>query len=80
MNRDISTFINWFITQFVKIGKELIEIIDSIKIYQEVSLLDLTIAIAILGMFLSLILAIPQNAMNKAEKIKRENARERNKK
>lgn len=80
MNRDISTFINWFITQFVNIGKEIIEIIDSIKIYQEVSLLDLTIAIAILGMFLSLILAIPQNAINKAEKIKRETKKERNKK
>lgn len=77
MNRDISTFINWFITQFVNIGKKLIEILDSIKIYQNVSLLDLTIAIAILGMFLGLILAIPQNAMNKAEKITRETKKER---
>lgn len=80
MNRDISTFINWFITQFVNIGKKLIEILDSIKIYQSVSLLDLTIAIAILGMFLGLILAIPQNAMNKAEKVKRETRKERTKK
>lgn len=80
MNRDISTFINWFITQFVNIGKKLIEILDSIKIYQSVSLLDLTIAITILGMFLGLILAIPQNAMNKAEKIKRETRKERTKK
>ena len=80
MNRDISTFINWFISQFVNIGKKLIEILDSIKIYQSVSLLDLTIAIAILGMFLGLILAIPQNAMNKVEKVKKETKKERTKK
>ena len=80
MTRDNSTFINWFITQFVNIGKKLIEILDSIKIYQSVSLLDLTIAIAILGMFLGLILAIPQNAINKAEKVKRETKKERTKK
>lgn len=80
MNRDISYFINWFISQFVNIGKKLIEILDSIKIYQNVSLLDLTIAIAILGMFLGLILAIPQNVMNKAEKIARESKKERTKK
>lgn len=80
MNRDISGFINWFISQFVNIGKKLIEILDSIKIYQQVSLLDLTIAIAILGMFLGLILAIPNNAMNKVEKIKRETKKERTKK
>lgn len=75
MSRDISSFINWFISQFVNIGKKLIEILDSIIIYQSVSLLDLTIAIAILGMFIGLILAIPQNAMNKAEKVKREKER-----
>lgn len=80
MNRDISTFINWFISQFVNIGKKLIEILDSIKIYQQVSLLDLTIAIAILGMFLGLILAIPQNAINKVEKVKKETKKERTKK
>ena len=80
MSRDISSFINWFISQFVNIGKKLIEILDSIKIYQSVSLLDLTIAIAILGMFLGIIMAIPQNAMNKAEKVKRETKKERTKK
>lgn len=81
MTRDISSFISWFIQQFINIGTQAINIIDSIKIYQSVSLLDFIIAIVILGIFLSLILAIPQNAINKAEKSIRENKRkERNKK
>lgn len=80
MNIDISGFINWFINQFVNIGTQLINIIDNILIYNNVSLLDLTITIVILGMFLKLILTIPQNSMNKAERNVRENKKERNKK
>ena len=80
MNIDISSFINWFINQFVSIGTQLINIIDNIVIYNNVSLLDLTITIVILGMFLQLILTIPQNAMNKAERNIRESKKERNKK
>lgn len=80
MNIDISNFINWFINQFVSIGTQLINIIDNIIIYNNVSLLDLTITIVILGMFLKLILTIPQNAMSKAERNVRENKKERNKK
>ena len=64
---NVSNFIEWFITQFVNIGTQIINIIDGIIIYGNVSLLDFIIAIAILGMFLTLILTIPQNAMNKAE-------------
>lgn len=80
MNIDISSFINWFINQFVSIGTQLINIIDNIIIYNNVSLLDLTITIVILGMFLQLILTIPQNAMSKAERNVKENKKERNKK
>ena len=69
---NISNFIEWFITQFVNIGTQIINIIDNIIIYGNVSLLDFIIAITILGMFLSLILTIPQNAINKVEKIGRE--------
>lgn len=69
---NISSFIEWFIEQFVNIGAQIISIVDRIIIYGNVSLLDFIIAITILGMFLSLILTIPQNAMNKAEKIGRE--------
>ena len=69
---NISNFIEWFIQQFVNIGTRIINIIDGIIIYGNVSLLDFIIAIVILGMFLSLILTIPQNAMHKVEKIGKE--------
>ena len=72
MSVNISEFIQWFIEQFVNIGKRMIGIIDNIIIYQNISLLDLIIAIVILGMFLELILTIPNNAMNKAERNVRE--------
>lgn len=72
---NISNFIQWFIEQFVEIGKKMIGIIDGIIIYQNISLLDFIIAIVILGMFLELILTIPNNAMNKAERNVRENKR-----
>ena len=75
MSVNISEFIQWFIEQFVEIGKKMIGIIDGIIIYQNISLLDLIIAITILGMFLELILTIPKNAMNKAEKNIRESKR-----
>lgn len=69
---NISNFIEWFIQQFVNIGTQVINILDGIIIYANVSLLDFIIAITILGMFLSLILTIPQNAIHKVEKIGRE--------
>lgn len=75
MSVNISNFIQWFIEQFVEIGKKMIGIIDNIIIYGNVSLLDFIITIVILGMFLQLILTIPNNAMNKAEKSIRENKR-----
>lgn len=68
MSVDISNFITWFITQVVNIGTRCINLIDNIKIYNTVSILDLTITIVIIGMFLELILTIPQNSMSKAEK------------
>lgn len=69
---NISNFIEWFITQFINIGTQIINIIDGIIIYGNVSLLDFIITITILGMFLTLILTIPQNAVNKVERIGKE--------
>ena len=69
---NVSNFIEWFITQFINIGTQIINIIDGVIIYGNVSLLDFIIAITILGMFLSLILTIPQNAMHKVERIGKE--------
>lgn len=78
---NISSFIEWFIQQFINIGTQAINILDSIIIYGNVSILDFIIAIMILGMFLGIILAIPQNAMNKAEKnIRESKKKERNSK
>lgn len=77
MNVNIAKFIEWFIQQFVNIGTQIINIIDGIIIYGNVSLLDFIIAITILGMFLSLILTIPQNAMHKVEKIGKERKRKK---
>ena len=67
MNVNVGKFLEWFIQQFINIGTQVINILDGIIIYGNVSLLDFIIAITILGMFLSLILTIPQNAMSKAE-------------
>lgn len=64
---DISSFIDWFITQFVNIGTQIINLLDNIKIYNTVSILDLIITIVIIGVFLELILTIPQNSMNGAK-------------
>lgn len=75
---NISGFIEWFIQQVVNIGTQTINILDNIIIYGNVSILDFIIAITILGMFLGLILAIPQNAMNKAEKSIRERKKKKN--
>ena len=76
---NISNFISWFIEQVVNIGTGAINILDSIIIYQGVTMLDFIIAITILGMFLTIILAIPQNAMSKAEKNVRESKRKERK-
>lgn len=72
MNVNVGRFLEWFIQQFINIGTQMINILDGIIIYGSVTLLDFIIAITILGMFLTLILTIPQNAMNKVEKIGKE--------
>ena len=80
MNINIAKFLEWFIQQFINIGTQVINILDGIIIYANVSLLDFIIAITILGMFLGIILAIPQNSMNKVEKIGRERKKKENRK
>ena len=75
MNVNVGNFLEWFIEQFINIGTKAINILDGIIIYGNVSLLDLIIALTIIEMFLSLILTIPKNAMNKVERIERERKR-----
>lgn len=59
---NIGTFINWFITQVINIMQETIDILDSIYITNNVSILDFILAIIIIGAFLTIILTIPQTA------------------
>lgn len=77
---NITNFITWFIAQFIRIGQNLLGYLDSIKIYNTVSLMDFTITIVIIGAFLSIILTIPHNAMSNADRQNRRiREREKNK-
>ena len=55
MTWNISTFMSWFITQFINIGGNLLGKLDNIIIYGNVSLMDFIITIVILGAFISII-------------------------
>lgn len=59
---NIGNFIQWFIQQFVNIGGFMVGKLDDIKLYGNVSLLDFTITIAIISIFISIVLTLPQNA------------------
>lgn len=72
---NISNFIEWFITQFVNIATNLIAKLDQIIIYANVSLLDFTITIAIIGMFINIILTIPTNVATQYDRIDRAKAK-----
>lgn len=71
---NISNFINWFIDQFISIGGQLLGKLNLIQLRNNVSLLDFIIAITIIGMFIPIILTIPNNAnrWSRAESKKRE--------
>ena len=58
---NIANFMSWFITQFITIGTFLINKLDQIKLIGNVSILDFTITITIIGIFLSIVLTMPQN-------------------
>lgn len=56
---NISNFITWFINEFVRIGSNLLHILDTIIIYGDVSLMDFIITIAIIGAFISILITAP---------------------
>ena len=56
---NISNFFEWFITQFVNIGSNLLGKIDEIIISGNISLLDFIVTIAIIGAFINIIITIP---------------------
>lgn len=64
---NISGFIEWFITQFINIGTFILEKLDQIIIYGNVSLLQFIITIAIIGAFISIIITAPNLGIVKRE-------------
>lgn len=68
---NISEFIEWFLTQFVNIGREILNILDNIIIYNNVSMLDFIITLAIISVFIGIIITMPQNINNRM-KVKKE--------
>ena len=76
---NIVGFINWWLNEVYKIGRQMMLYLDAIKIGNTMTLLDFTITIVIIGMFLTIILTLPQNVNrleSKAER-KRERAERR---
>ena len=67
VNRDISTFTTWFLGEVVRIGTWIVNALDSIMLTQNVSLLDFIVTLAVIGVFLGIILTLPQN-VNRYEK------------
>ena len=78
---NIVSFINWWLNEVYKIGRQMMLYLDAIKIGNTMTILDFTIAIVIIGMFLTIILTLPQNVNrleSRAER-KRERAERRKK-
>lgn len=73
---NITNFITWFIEQFISIGTSILTTLDNIKIYNTVSLLDFTITIAIIGIFIEIVITIPNQALRNADRINAKKARE----
>lgn len=57
---NISNFFSWFLTQFINIGSDIINKIDNIILFGNVSLLDFTITLALLGIFIEIIITVPK--------------------
>lgn len=71
---NISNFMEWFITQFINIATNMIGKLDQIILYGNVSLMDFIITITIIGIFIGIVLTIPNNAnkwVNRAERKKK---------
>lgn len=64
---NIADFMEWFITQFINIGTNLLGKLDQIIIYGNVSLLQFIITIAIISAFISIIITAPNLGIVKRE-------------
>lgn len=57
---NISNFITWFLTEFYRIGTQMLSNLDQITIYGNITLMQFIITIAILGVFVSIIITAPK--------------------
>lgn len=57
---DIRSFMTWFINQFITIGANMLAKLDQILIYNNVSLMDFIITIAVIGAFIGIITTAPR--------------------
>ena len=78
---NINNFTNWFINELIRIGTWGINQLDNIELVTGVTLLDFTIAIAIISIFVTLILTLPNNVNRLESRAERKRERaERSKK
>ena len=75
---NISNFFSWFLTQFVRIGANLLEKLDNIYLIGNVSILDFTITKTIIGIFVNILLTIPQNVNRYERRAERRARKEKN--
>ena len=59
---NIASFMEWFLTQFVRIATNMLGKLDEIILYGNVSLMDFIVTITIIGIFIGIVLTLPQNA------------------
>ena len=81
MRVNISTFSNWFLTEFIRIATNIINHLDNIELVSNVTLLDFIIAIAVISAFIGIILTLPNSANRMSSRAESKQRRaERNKK
>ena len=74
---NISSFLAWFVNQFIRIGTNMLSILDNIVIVGNVTLMDFIITLVIMSAFLEIILTIPNTAsrVEKKQSAREEKAR-----
>lgn len=80
MRVNISTFSNWFLTEFIRIATNVINHLDNIELINNVTLLDFIIAIAIITAFIGIILTLPNSANRMSSRAERKQKSKNDKK
>lgn len=65
---DKSNFMSWFLNQFMTIASNIINWLDSVRIYNNVSLLDFIITLTIIEVFITIVLTLPSVANKQSVK------------